>query len=106
MPKHTILPTTATHDVDLTSGPTFYTTIGRTTWSLNAGLWLGLFLLVNVLHPPGWFMLLANGALLGVNVMAVKQVGHQATPQWVFVVIAFQALVTLQYAAMLLQAVF
>lgn len=69
------------------------------TWSTNVGFWLVLMLLANLFHPPALLMFALNGVLLGLNVDAVAKVGRSNTPSWLLVVIALQAIITLQYAA-------
>ena len=69
----------------------------NTTWSLNVGLWVALVVVANLVHPPAIIMLALNAAFLLFNLEACRKAGRANTPTWIFVVIACQALVTLQY---------
>ena len=105
MPKITTL-------ADLESGSPAITTdsngnllcrAGNTTWSLNVVLWAGLMIVANLLHPPAIVMFVGNGALLAMNLNAIRSVPRNDTPMWLWVVVALQTLITLQYGSYVLQ---
>ena len=79
------------------SGGNVYSTAGNATWGLNIGLFALLLVIVNVIHLPAVVMLAANAAMLLLNVNAVRRVGRDSTPTWVYIIIAFQVAVVLQY---------
>ena len=79
---------------------------GNTTWSLNVILWAGLMIVANLLHPPVIVMFFGNGALLALNLNAIRLAGNSNTPMWLWVVVALQSLITLQYGSYLLQGRF
>ena len=79
---------------------------GNTTWSLNVVLWTGLMVVANILHPPVIIMLVLNAALMLLTMNSVRLAGTRNTPPWIYVIIALQGLVTLQYAGYVLQGIF
>lgn len=74
-----------------------YSQSGNATWGLNVGLFALLLLLVNVIYLPPLALLVLNAAFLMLNVNAVRRVGRESTPIWVFIIMAFQVAVVLQY---------
>lgn len=78
----------------------------NTNWSINVGLWAVLMLVANVMHPPALVMLFANAGLLVFNLDVVRRVGSSSVPTWLFVVIACQVLITLQYGWWAMSAIF
>ena len=79
---------------------------GNSVWSLNAGLWVFVVIVVNIIHPPLLVMLALNAGLLAMNLEGVRRAGTQNTPQWVFIIIILQGFITLQYAAAAAQSIF
>ena len=80
--------------------------VGNTVWSLNVMLWLILMVVANIMHPPAFIMLALNSILLLLNMDAVRKAGTANTPTWLYVIIALQLMITLQYAGWTLQSVF
>jgi len=76
------------------------------TWNVNIILWVAICVAANILHPPLLLMLVLNGGLLFLNISAVESAGRANTPQWLYIIIALQAIVTLQYGAFVFQAYF
>jgi hypothetical protein len=76
------------------------------TWDLNVALWVVLNVAVNVLHPPALVMLVGNALLLLLNMNAVAAVGTSNTPSWMFLVLALQILIVLQYGGIVLNGIF
>ena len=81
-------------------------TNGNTTWSTNVGLWAVLVLVGNLMHPPALLLFILNGALLGLNLQAVHKAGRANIPQWLYVIIVLQVLITLQYAQITVSTLF
>ena len=76
------------------------------TWDLNVALWVVLHVAVNVLNPPALVMLAGNALLLLLNLNAVAAVGTSNTPSWMFLVLALQILIVLQYGGIVLNGIF
>lgn len=79
---------------------------GNTTWSLNVVLWFILMVAANILNPPAIVMLALNGALLLLNLNAVRTAGRANTPSWLYVIIALQVLISFQYASYAMGGIF
>ena len=95
--KHSILPTTVTSSGEIMGSA------GNSVWSLNAGLWVLVVIVVNIIHPPLLVMLALNAGLLAMNLEGVRRAGTQNTPQ---IIIILQGFITLQYAAAAAQSIF
>ena len=65
-----------------------------------------LMIAANVLHPPALVMLVLNVVLMLMNMQAVRTVGRANTPWWLYVLIALQLLISLQYAGIVLRGIF
>lgn len=76
------------------------------TWNMNVALWVVLNVAVNVLHPPALMMLAGNALLLLLNMNAVAAVGTSNTPSWMFLILALQILIVLQYGGIVLNGIF
>jgi len=90
-PKSSLLPSFTD------SSGNVYSQAGNATWGLNVGLFAMLLVVVNVIHLPAFVLLVLNGAFLTLNLNAMRRVGRDSTPTWVFIIMAFQAAVVLQY---------
>ena len=76
------------------------------TWTMNVGLWAVLMVVANIMHPPAILLLVVNAGLLLFNLEAVRRAGTSNVPVWLYVVIACQGLVTLQYGSYAIGAFF
>ena len=75
----------------------FITTGSNTSWGIYVGAWAVLMLVANIMHPPAFVMLIVNAGLLVYNLNAVRTAGTSNVPVWLYILIAVQVLITLQY---------
>jgi hypothetical protein len=78
----------------------------RIDWSWSLGAWALLLLVFNILPVPMLVLFVLNCAFLLYNIEAVVRVGRRHTPTFVYVIIALQVLVCLQYGYIALKAIF
>jgi len=91
---------------DLESQTDIKCTEGNTVWRLNGAMWVAIIVAANLLHPPAIVMLGLNAAFLLLTMSSVQNAGYHNTPAPVLILVALQALVSLQYASIVLGQIF